>query len=385
VIEGLTMETLTMPRPRPQFLHREVTRHGKPVWYVRINRGPRIRLRALFGTPEFWSEYRAAIAGQPTVPTGMKFNAQTFGWLVERYRESSGVKGTWGSLSPGTRRLRELFLRESCTKAGREPLSRITRAVMERSMAARSPNNAKHLLDTMRGLFRWAANAGHCAQDPTAGLTAIQQKSDGHRPWPPEWRATYEARWPLGTRERLDYEVLFWTGLRVGDAVRLGRPHVNKNGIAIIASEKTGKLVPIPMNEYPRLLAALAAGPVGELTFIAGTNGRPITKFTLGDRFRRAARTAGVPGSAHGLRKTRAPLAIDAGATNAELEALMGWSRGSRMAEVYTRTRDETGLAERAAEKMLANEMRTSILHLTIRCGRQGENPNENNAKFMAP
>ena len=26
----------TMPRPRPPYLHREVTRHGKPVWYVRV-------------------------------------------------------------------------------------------------------------------------------------------------------------------------------------------------------------------------------------------------------------------------------------------------------------------------------------------------------------
>jgi hypothetical protein len=43
------------------------------------------------------------------------------------------------------------------------------------------------------------------------------------------------------------------------------------------------------------------------------------------------------------------------------LEALMGWSRGSKMAEIYTRTRDEALLAERAAGKMLTDEMRTSI------------------------
>ena len=41
-----------MPRPRPPFLSREVSRHGRAVWYVRRN-GKRIRLRAEFGTPEF--------------------------------------------------------------------------------------------------------------------------------------------------------------------------------------------------------------------------------------------------------------------------------------------------------------------------------------------
>jgi hypothetical protein len=171
-----------MPRPRPQFLQREVTRHGTVVWYFRVDHGPRIRIRAPYGTAEFQAAIDAARAGQPIIPASIKFNAQTLGWLIERYRESGGVKGTWGSLSSGTRRLRELFLREACTKAGREPLSRITRAVMERSMAARKPNTAKHFLDTMRHLFQWAVKAGHCAQDPTAGLTAIQQKTDGHPP-----------------------------------------------------------------------------------------------------------------------------------------------------------------------------------------------------------
>ena len=56
---------MDMPRPRPPHLHRQVTQHGKTVWYVRIGKGPRIRIRAAFGTPEFHSEYQAAIAGLP--------------------------------------------------------------------------------------------------------------------------------------------------------------------------------------------------------------------------------------------------------------------------------------------------------------------------------
>lgn len=32
-----------MARPRPPHLHREKTRHGKHVWYVRIGKGPRTR------------------------------------------------------------------------------------------------------------------------------------------------------------------------------------------------------------------------------------------------------------------------------------------------------------------------------------------------------
>src|SRR6516225_2544229 len=93
-----------MPRPRPPGLQRKTTRHGKTVWYVRIERGPRIRISAPFGTPEFQAEYQAAITGQPLLgtaqPRGSAFAAHTLGWTIQRYRESAGAKGTWGDLSP---------------------------------------------------------------------------------------------------------------------------------------------------------------------------------------------------------------------------------------------------------------------------------------------
>jgi len=44
-----------MPHPRPPFLHRQITRHGRAVWYVRVAKGKRIRLRAEYGSPEFWA------------------------------------------------------------------------------------------------------------------------------------------------------------------------------------------------------------------------------------------------------------------------------------------------------------------------------------------
>ena len=59
-----------MPRPRPPRLQLEVTRHGKAVWYVRAAKGPRIRIRAEFGTPEFDVEYQAAFNGTPRPPKG---------------------------------------------------------------------------------------------------------------------------------------------------------------------------------------------------------------------------------------------------------------------------------------------------------------------------
>jgi hypothetical protein len=61
-----------MPRPRPPHLHRQRTRHGKTVWYVRHGKGPRVRLRAEFGTPAFDEAYRAALAGEAATAPSTK-------------------------------------------------------------------------------------------------------------------------------------------------------------------------------------------------------------------------------------------------------------------------------------------------------------------------
>ncbi len=71
-----------------------MTRHGRVVWYVRINKGPRIRIRAAFGTPEFDAEYQAALAGKPR-PGKAGATAGTLAWLIERYRETTA----WTDLS----------------------------------------------------------------------------------------------------------------------------------------------------------------------------------------------------------------------------------------------------------------------------------------------
>ena len=73
----------------------------------------------------------------------------------------------------------------------------------------------------------------------------------------------------------------------------------------------------------------------------------------------RAARAAGVRGSAHGVRKIAATRAANNGATVAELEAMFGWT-GGRMASHYTREADRRRLAKGAISK-LTNKTCSSI------------------------
>ena len=179
----------------------------------------------------------------------------------------------------------------------------------------------------------------------------------GFPPWTEDHVAAYEARWPIGTRQRVWLDVLLYTGLRRSDAVRLGRQHIS-DGIGTIKTEKTDTEVTLPI--LPVLAETLAAGPCGDLAFIVGESGQPLTKESFGNVFRRACRAAGVPGSAHGVRKIAATRAANAGATVAQLEAIFGWS-GGRMASLYTRAADRRRLAMDAMHQ-LGNEKSTSIV-----------------------
>jgi integrase len=343
-----------MPRPRPPHLHRQVTQHDRTVWYVRVGKGPRIRIRAAFGTPEFDAEYQAAIAGLPTRQTAKEERATgTLAWLVERYRET----GAWTNLSLATRRQRENILRSILESAGRQPVVKITKATIVAGRdrrAVKTPFQARHFLDTMRGLFRWAAEAGLAKVDPTTGVAdPAMPKSDGFPPWSEDDVAAYEKHWPIGTRQRVWLGVLMYTGLRRGDAVRFGRQHV-RNGIGTIKTEKTGTEVTLPI--LPVLAEILEAGPCGDLAFIISKAGKPFIKESFGNAFKDACRAAGVTDrSAHGLRKIAATRAADRGATEAQLDAIFGWS-GGRMASLYTRSANRRRLSIESMHKLANGE-----------------------------
>jgi integrase len=347
----------TMPRPRPPHLHRELTRHGKAVWYVRLGKGRRIRLRAEFGSADFGAEYQAAITGAPRPNIQRASAAGTLAWLVDRYRETA----VWVRLSAATRHQRENIFVHVLASAGDKPFAKITAAtiVAGRERRAKTPDQARHFLDAMRGLFRWALAAKLVKSDPTAGIeNPPRKKGDGFIPWTEEHVAAYERRWPIGTRQRVWFDVLLYTGLRRGDAVRFGRQHV-RDGVGTIKTEKSGFTVAVTLPILPVLAKTLTAGPCGDLTFIAGERGQPLTKESFGNMFKDACRSTGVPGSAHGVRKIAATRAANHGATVAQLEAIFGWSGGT-MASHYTRSADRQRLAIEAMHK-LANDERTSI------------------------
>lgn len=343
-----------MPRPRPPHLHRETTRHGKTVWYVRRPGMKRVRMRAEFGTEAFAAEYQTAMAGLAPPQPGASA-AHSLARLIGQYKQSLA----FARLAPATRRQRELVLYNMIKTAGAQPYAKITRKTIIAGLDRRreTPFAAHTFLKTVRGLFKWAVSADYVAADPTLNIEPPPRRTDGHHVWTEEEIGRFEARWKIGTRERLALAILIYTGLRRGDAARLGRQHV-KDGIIRIRTEKNGMLVTLPM--LPILDEIIGASPTGDMTFVATRGGRGMTKESFGNWFRDVCTAAGVPGSAHGLRKAAATRLANNGATVAQLEAIFGWT-GGKMAALYTREADRTKLARDGMGKFVEAEAGTSI------------------------
>ena len=354
-----------MPRPRPPHLHREETRHGAVVWYVRRGGGPRIRIKPEYGTPEFWAAYTAALQGTPAPSKTAKTN--TLAWALDRYRNSS----SWATLSNATRRQRENIYRSVIKTAGTVLLKGITSDTIRtgRERRAATPHAANNFLKAVRGFFAWATEEKLVAVDPTNGVKLLAGANDarGFHTWTQEELDRYEAYWPIGTRERLAFDLLLYTGLRRGDAVRVGKQNVS-GGVITIETEKQNRrskervLVSIPI--LPPLAASIAATKTGDMVYLVTEHGLPWVKESFGNWFGEVCRKAGCPGSAHGLRKAGATRAAERGATERQLMAVFGWTTG-KMAMHYTRSADRKRLAHDAAQLLLpAQEQNKKRPHL---------------------
>ncbi|WP_273783861.1 tyrosine-type recombinase/integrase [Bartonella sp. AU15XJBT] len=346
-----------MPKPRPPHLVKQVTQHGKIVWYVRIGHGKRIRIRGTYGTQEFVDNYKSALAELqgiiPPKPKTGKLIEGSFAWLLKQYFNSVN----WHSLAKDTKKQRELILMKVCDTIGNIPYRAIEKKHIIAGVERRKemPAAAQNFLKALNSLFKWAIEQGLLESNPALGVKKPPLKNkDGLPTWIEADIEKYYQHWSLGTHERVWIDVLLYTGLRRGDAVRIGWKDVNDN-IIHLKTEKSQFQTDVFLPILPELAQTLKTGPIGDETFICGKKGTKFTKESFGHAFLKACTQAGIKKSAHGLRKLAATRAANSGATVSQLKALFGWTDDS-MASLYTKSADRKKLAIEAIKKLQKDE-----------------------------
>lgn len=343
-----------MPRSRYPHLERYKTRHRKMKWFFRVGKGPRVRLPDDYGSKAFDRAYAEALE-RHTREAEKVAAGNTLGWLISEYEQSPA----WERLAKETRKQFRYQFKRMKETAGELLLRNIdtARIVKGRDNRAAKPTDANKYVKASRKLFDFAVERGLLPANPTTGVALLPRpnRATGFHAWTEDEVQAYEQRWPLGTRERLALDLLLYTGVRRSDVVRLGRQHV-RGGVIKIKTEKSvnmGHPVDVEITILPPLARSIEATRTGDMAFLVTTKGTPFGKESFGTWFAKACAAAGVPGSAHGLRKIAAQRCAENGATEAELNAMFGWADGSKESATYIRNANRSKLARSAIIKML--------------------------------
>jgi integrase len=340
-----------MARIKLRHVNGFLDRHGKLRYYFRRRGSRSVKLPGLPGSIEFMDAYQAALATvAPPPPSPKHVIRGSLADLAAGYFRSAA----FANLSQSSQRHYRTALKPVLEAHGhrlvRELPKAAARNVIE-AIGASHPGMANLTRAALSQVMAYAIATGIRADDPFSGLRRYRLGT--HHTWTDAELAQFERYWRLGTRERLAYALLLYTGQRGGDVVKMTRNDV-VNGHIRVAQDKVRKgttnelMIPI----HPALARALKAGPVvGMQHLITNTRGRPLRGLT--DLIERAAQRAGLPPRcvAHGLRKAALRRLAEAGGTTKEIAAVSGHRSLSEI-ERYTAAAEQCRLALSAMAKL---------------------------------
>lgn len=336
-------------------------RHKQPRWRFRRKGFKTVYLPGLPGSPEFVAAYQAALEGSPVVPGASRTVPGTVNALAVMIYASA----EWSQLAPTTQSSRRGIIERVRRDAGTFPVAGLMgRHVLAlRDKRKDTPAAANNLLKVLRWMMAFAVSRGLRKDNPVTGIKPLKVSGDGFHTWTEAEIAKFEARWPVGTKERLAFDLLLWTVQRSGDVRLMGRQHL-RDGFLTFTQGKTG--VPLTLPVLPPLAASLAHVPADQMLFVVTERGVPRTAKGFGNWFSAACRAAGLPHcSAHGLRKSGATRLADNGCSDSMIMAWTGHRNPSQL-QTYTRNRDQKSLAALAV------------------AGTQGEQPTANSVTRVA-
>ncbi len=341
-------------RKYPKGVSEFVDRHGKvrirgrragwPVYYFKT-RPP---------GEEFERELRDWLSREIRRPeTGVsRTRPGSISHLIAKYYRSAGFV----TLEKSTRATYRGIIERFRLEHGERSIAGLQRKQIKALVVKRqsTPAAANNLLRTLRILMKFAVDEELRDNDPTVGVRPIPNKTDGFHSWTEEEITAFENAHPVGTRARLAFAFLLYTGQRRSDVIKMGRQHVRGDNIAV-RQQKTGVHLEIPI--HPELTRIIVATPSDNLTFLVtkahrANRSQPFTSAGFGNWFREMCDEAGLPHcSAHGLRKAVARRLAEAGCSEHVIAAITG-HRSLQEVRRYTARASQLVLAQQAIKAM---------------------------------
>lgn len=334
-------------KKRPPYVSMYRDRHQKVRWRFRKRGLAETQTALTFDDPAWWDWYFAALKGEVRQVGAERTVAGTFNALIVAYYDSTDWKGLKAATQASRRREIERFRSEHGKKRVGDLQPRHIARMMD--LKADLPGAANNRLKTLRALLSFAKTRGWRSDNPAMEVRKLRYRSEGFRTWSETEIVKFEEHWPLGTRERLAFDLLLYTGQRSAD-VRVMTASQIRSGYISLRQSKTDEALLIPI--HPALATSLAALQSQHLVLVTTKYGKPRSEKGFSNWISDAARAAGVAGcSAHGLRKSAARRLAEAGCTVHEIMAITG-HKSLKEVERYTRAVEQRASADAAMLKV---------------------------------
>jgi integrase len=196
----------------------------------------------------------------------------------------------------------------------------------------------------------------------------VKARTTGFKTWSEAHIERFEAKHPIGTKARLAFALLLYTGQRRGDVVKMGPQHIHR-GVLTIDQGKTdgGEEAHLEIPVHPRLREIIDATPSGHLSFLVTSFGKPFTSNGFGNWFRDLCDQAECHDvSAHGLRKATARRLAEIGCSTHEIAAITGHATLSEV-DRYTKAASRKRLAKSAMAKLIESDREHQVSNLCVR------------------
>lgn len=336
---------------RLKYVHAFRDRMGRMRYYFRRH-GRRTALPDLPGSNEFMAAYAAQLNKlSKEVELRPKAAPGTFSALAIRYFGSPQYQSLSATSRSNYRRVIDGFLEQH----GHRKVDQMTREHVDIVIGrmANKPGAGIILLKRLRTLVRYAMALGWTDRDPTAGVKGYRSKEI--HTWNEDEIAAFEKRWPEGSRARLAFALLLYTGQRGSDVHRMRWSDMVGDTIRV-AQQKTATKLNIPLHES--LSHLIASTQRDHKTILVTAYGKPFTVKGFGNMVSDAIREAGLPRRCvpHGLRKAAARRLAEAGCSTSEIMAITGHKTLAEV-ERYTRAAEQEQLARQAIRRQSENQI----------------------------
>lgn len=331
---------------------------GKTYWYFDTGQRDVKGKPILTRLPDkrdlaFGGAYARALAARTARGNVIAKGAVDLDELIRRYERSPQFRKKAENTKRSYSRYLQVANRMIRSKSGGSPVAASLQAphVAElRDKLADTPGAANQTIRALSAMFVWAVKPeqGYAKSNPCANITLFE--GGEHEPWADE---LVEAAL-LDPDVQREVGVLYFTGQRIGDAVRMKPTDIERGQVKVYA-QKTKSWLWIDLAADLKVI--LGTVRKDTLALLTNARGQPYTASGLRQKLQKWAADRGHKIVPHGLRKNAVNTLLVAGCTVAEVSAITDHSLA--MVEHYAKGRNKARIGRGAIIKLDDHRSRT--------------------------